>query len=306
MKFAERMKFLRKENNYTMKQVAQECGVSYPTYIGYENGVREPGISFLVRAAEYLGASVEYLLGLVDEPNIAPARQMGAADAAQNGGQNLALENDKGTGARNSRSSRRSGVHNKRGSQFGSDNEKNDQQIYYQRKIVTESAYNAEESKESSSPDCKMMHPVTLGEYIRQKRTYLGLSQMQLSNLSGVKDEDIDQLEADKQIEASPEILEKLAPHLSTSYIQLLYLAGQIEGSSDAKIDHGSANSDDHLSEIERILEKDKEFLSLLGEVFENASPEEIQVLTIILKKLANKNMSIQDRNTLCGILSKF
>lgn len=35
----------------------------------YETGEREPGIAELIRIADFFGVSVDYLLGLTDNPN---------------------------------------------------------------------------------------------------------------------------------------------------------------------------------------------------------------------------------------------
>lgn len=61
--FSENLAKLRREKKVSQKAVAKTLGVSQALLSHYENGVREPGIDFLVKAAEYYGCSVDFLLG---------------------------------------------------------------------------------------------------------------------------------------------------------------------------------------------------------------------------------------------------
>lgn len=54
---------LRQEKKISQRKAAVELNVSQALLSHYENGVREPGLSFVVRAADYYGVSVDYLLG---------------------------------------------------------------------------------------------------------------------------------------------------------------------------------------------------------------------------------------------------
>jgi transcriptional regulator with XRE-family HTH domain len=54
---------LRKEKKVSQKTVAKKLGVSQALLSHYENGVREPGIDFLLNSADYYGCSVDFLLG---------------------------------------------------------------------------------------------------------------------------------------------------------------------------------------------------------------------------------------------------
>ncbi len=54
---------LRKEKGVSQKKAAQELGVSQSLLSHYEKGIRECGLLFLVRAADYYGVTVDYLLG---------------------------------------------------------------------------------------------------------------------------------------------------------------------------------------------------------------------------------------------------
>lgn len=55
--------FLRKERGTSQKQAAADLGISQALLSHYEKGVRECGLDFLVRAADYYEVSTDYLLG---------------------------------------------------------------------------------------------------------------------------------------------------------------------------------------------------------------------------------------------------
>lgn len=54
---------LRKERGITQKEAAANLGVSQALLSHYEKGIRECGLDFVVRAAEFYGVSCDYLLG---------------------------------------------------------------------------------------------------------------------------------------------------------------------------------------------------------------------------------------------------
>ena len=60
---------LRKERNISQKQAAADLGVSQALLSHYEKGIRECGLDFLVRAADYYNVSCDYLLGRSPEPS---------------------------------------------------------------------------------------------------------------------------------------------------------------------------------------------------------------------------------------------
>ena len=67
-RFARALGALRREKGVSQRQAAMDLGVSQALLSHYENGVREPGLSFVVRACDYYGASADYLLGRTDRP----------------------------------------------------------------------------------------------------------------------------------------------------------------------------------------------------------------------------------------------
>lgn len=60
---------LRKEKGYSQKQVAADLGVSQALLSHYEKGIRECGLDFVVRAADYYNISCDYLLGRTPHRN---------------------------------------------------------------------------------------------------------------------------------------------------------------------------------------------------------------------------------------------
>ena len=55
--------FLRKERGLSQKQAASELGISQALLSHYEKGIRECGLDFLIRAADYYDVTTDYLLG---------------------------------------------------------------------------------------------------------------------------------------------------------------------------------------------------------------------------------------------------
>ena len=54
---------LRKERGLSQKQASNDLGISQALLSHYEKGIRECGLEFVVRCAEYYGVSCDYLLG---------------------------------------------------------------------------------------------------------------------------------------------------------------------------------------------------------------------------------------------------
>ncbi len=61
--FPRTLSLLRQEKKISQRKAANDLGVSQALLSHYENSVREPGLSFVVRAADYYGVSADYLLG---------------------------------------------------------------------------------------------------------------------------------------------------------------------------------------------------------------------------------------------------
>lgn len=61
--FSDRLTIQRKQKGVSQKQAAADLGISQALLSHYENGIREPGLQFLVKAADYYNVSCDYLLG---------------------------------------------------------------------------------------------------------------------------------------------------------------------------------------------------------------------------------------------------
>ena len=66
--FPETLSALRKGRNISQRQAAADLGISQALLSHYENGAREPGLSFVCRACDYYGVTADYLLGRSAHP----------------------------------------------------------------------------------------------------------------------------------------------------------------------------------------------------------------------------------------------
>lgn len=83
--FSRTLALLRREKKISQRAAAADLGVSQALLSHYENGLREPGLSFVVRAADYYGVSCDYLLGrsMARDGSAVPAGRMDAQESAQ-------------------------------------------------------------------------------------------------------------------------------------------------------------------------------------------------------------------------------
>lgn len=70
MDFGERLIKVRKEHGYTREALAQSLKISKYTLRNYELGATEPGHTFLKQISDFFHVSIDYLMGLTDEPDI--------------------------------------------------------------------------------------------------------------------------------------------------------------------------------------------------------------------------------------------
>ena len=66
--FARIITLQRKERKISQKKAADDLGISQALLSHYEKGIRECGLDFLVRVADYYNISCDYLLGRTPEP----------------------------------------------------------------------------------------------------------------------------------------------------------------------------------------------------------------------------------------------
>ncbi|MDU3459954.1 MAG: helix-turn-helix transcriptional regulator [Streptococcus oralis] len=62
-KFHEKLKMLRKKEGFTQQQIADEIGVNRGSYSNWEKGKREPSFENLVKLADLLEVSLDWLFG---------------------------------------------------------------------------------------------------------------------------------------------------------------------------------------------------------------------------------------------------
>lgn len=67
-----RLQAIRNKMGFNMREFANFLGMKYTTYVGYENGSREPGSDFLVLVARLCGTTTDYILGLTDSDGMLP------------------------------------------------------------------------------------------------------------------------------------------------------------------------------------------------------------------------------------------
>lgn len=63
----ERIRELRESTGMSARKFAEELGIKYTTYYGYETGTREPGSEFIANFAKRFGVTTDYILGLEEK-----------------------------------------------------------------------------------------------------------------------------------------------------------------------------------------------------------------------------------------------
>lgn len=67
---SERLASLRKQHNYTQKDIGKVFGVSATSWQRFEYGTSRPKLANVIAIADKFGVSVDYLLGRTDNPAI--------------------------------------------------------------------------------------------------------------------------------------------------------------------------------------------------------------------------------------------
>ena len=78
MRFHEVLSDLRYRSGKRQRQVAADLGISQALLSHYDNGTREPGLAFLVRACDYYGVTADYLLGRTQTKTTATGEEAAA------------------------------------------------------------------------------------------------------------------------------------------------------------------------------------------------------------------------------------
>lgn len=61
--FSRTLSLLRQERGVSQRTAAGDLGISQALLSHYENGIREPGLSFVVKACDYYHVSADFILG---------------------------------------------------------------------------------------------------------------------------------------------------------------------------------------------------------------------------------------------------
>ena len=65
---SQRLRDGRKAGGYTQREVSIYCDLTEKAYQNYELGTHEPKLSLIMRIAEFYKVSIDYLVGLTDDP----------------------------------------------------------------------------------------------------------------------------------------------------------------------------------------------------------------------------------------------
>ena len=63
MSYSEQMLKLRNQRKLTQEEAAAGIDIAYRSYRRYEAGEREPGVSALIKIADFYGVTIDYLVG---------------------------------------------------------------------------------------------------------------------------------------------------------------------------------------------------------------------------------------------------
>ena len=71
----ERIRNIRIDNDLKQREVAEFLNISQNTYSQYEIGVRNFPLDTIIRLAQFYNTSVDYLVGLTDDPRPYPKKK---------------------------------------------------------------------------------------------------------------------------------------------------------------------------------------------------------------------------------------
>lgn len=63
MEMSDRLSALRKEKGITLRELAEQVGITAAALSNYEKGQKEPSLSYVKKLAQYYGVSLDYLCG---------------------------------------------------------------------------------------------------------------------------------------------------------------------------------------------------------------------------------------------------
>lgn len=68
MAYYRRIRDLREDHDFTQREIAERLDMYQPQYFRYEQGYRDIPTDILIRLADIYQVSVDYLLGITDNP----------------------------------------------------------------------------------------------------------------------------------------------------------------------------------------------------------------------------------------------
>lgn len=68
MPYYRRLRDMREDHDLTQRGLGEKLGMSHSQYLNYEKGHRDVPTTVLIALAQLYGTSVDYLLGLTDDP----------------------------------------------------------------------------------------------------------------------------------------------------------------------------------------------------------------------------------------------
>ena len=75
--FSRNLVLLRKEKGLSQKKVSEDLSISQALLSHYEKGIRECGLEFVVKTADYFGVSCDFLLGRTDKREASRSEKSG-------------------------------------------------------------------------------------------------------------------------------------------------------------------------------------------------------------------------------------
>lgn len=81
--FAKNLRLLRQEKKLTQVTVAADLGISQALLSHYENGVREPSLSFIDRVCDYYDVTSDFLIGRTGLREKPPEKESAATDSVK-------------------------------------------------------------------------------------------------------------------------------------------------------------------------------------------------------------------------------
>ncbi len=83
--FSRTLSLLRQERGVSQRTAASDLGISQALLSHYENGIREPGLTFVVKACDYYHVSADFILGRTLSRDGAMLTDQDIIDAADQG-----------------------------------------------------------------------------------------------------------------------------------------------------------------------------------------------------------------------------